>query len=170
MPSLAHWPPASAKDKFCKQLLTNKGVAATITTRGEQLVQTSAYLLAACALLYWIMVLFAGVLRIRAWTKAGMVIGFGNRDRMPEASAIAGRSERAARNMLENLVVFAALLLAAWMAKVPEDELTLPAQIFFWARLAYFPAYVLGIPYLRTAFWAVGAAGMAMLAWAVLVG
>lgn len=132
--------------------------------------QTSAYLLAASALLYWIMVLFAGALRIRVWTRAGMEIGFGNRDTLPEASAIAGRSERAARNMLENLVVFATLLLAAWMAKVPEQELVLPAQLFFWARLAYFPTYVVGIPYLRTALWAVGAAGTAMIAWSVLVG
>ncbi len=132
--------------------------------------QTSAHLLAACALLYWIMVLVAGVLRLRVWTKAGMVLGFGNRETMPEPSLIAGRSERAARNMLENLVVFAALLLAAWMAKVPEAELVFPAQLFFWARLAYFPTYVVGIHYLRTAFWAAGAAGTAMLAWSVLVG
>lgn len=132
--------------------------------------QTSAYLLAACALLYWVMVLFAGVMRIRTWTKPGMEVGFGNRDTLPEPSAIAGRSERAARNMLENLVVFATLLLAAWMARVPEQELVFPAQLFFWARLAYFPTYVVGIPYLRTALWAVGAAGMVMLAWAVLSG
>lgn len=131
---------------------------------------TSVYLLAASSLLYWLMVLFAGVLRIRTWTKAGAVIGFGNRDTMPEATPIAARSERAARNMLENLVIFATLLLAAWMAKVPEEKLILPAQLFFWARLAYFPTYVVGIPFLRTAFWAVGAVGTALLTWTVLAG
>ncbi|BCH25597.1 MAPEG family protein [Mesorhizobium sp. L-8-3] len=131
---------------------------------------TSADLLAASAVLCWVMVLFAGVLRIRTWTKAGVVIGLGNRDTLPAAGTVAGRSERAARNMLENLLIFAALLLAAWMAKVPEEKLILPAQLFFWARLAYFPTYVAGIVYLRTAFWAVGAVGTALIAWAVLAG
>lgn len=128
---------------------------------------TPACLLAASSLLYWAMVLFAGFVRIRGWEREGIVIGFGNRDSLPGAGTIAGRGERAARNMLENLVVFSALLLAAWMEDVPDEKLVVPAHLFFWARLAYFPTYVAGIAYLRTAFWAVGAVGMAMIAWAV---
>jgi uncharacterized MAPEG superfamily protein len=136
-------------------------------TRGSAMT-TPAYLLAASSVLYWAMVLFAGFVRFRGWTRDGMVIGFGNRDDLPEASPIAARSDRAARNMLENLVVFATLLLAAWIANVPEGRLVIPAHLFFWGRLAYFPTYVAGIAYLRTAFWAVGTVGMIMIAWAVL--
>ena len=36
----------------------------------------------------------------------------------------------------------------------------LGAQIYLWARVAYLPVYVIGIPYLRTVVWAVGFWGM----------
>jgi len=36
----------------------------------------------------------------------------------------------------------------------------LGAQLYFWARVAYLPIYLAGIPYLRTAVWAVSLWGM----------
>jgi uncharacterized MAPEG superfamily protein len=36
----------------------------------------------------------------------------------------------------------------------------LGTQLYFWARLLYLPVYLIGIPYLRTAIWAVAFWGM----------
>jgi uncharacterized MAPEG superfamily protein len=36
----------------------------------------------------------------------------------------------------------------------------LGAELYFWARLAYLPIYIVGIPYLRTLVWAVSLWGL----------
>ncbi len=120
-------------------------------------------LLAYSVLLTWLMLLTASSLRTRYWTLPGAALALGNRDNLTQGSPVAGRAERAARNMLENLVLFAALLLAGHMAGVNGSRLELGAQLFFWARVAYFPIYLAGIHYLRTAAWAVGVAGLGVL-------
>ena len=61
------------------------------------------------ALLTWLTLLAASLIRARAWTFAGTMIAFGNRDNLPAATALAGRAERTARNTLENFVLFAAI-------------------------------------------------------------
>ncbi len=116
--------------------------------------------------LTWVMLLAASLLRARAWTGPGMLIAFGNRDDLPEPIALAGRADRAARNMLENLVLFTAAFVAARLAGANEQEISAGAALFFWARLAYFPIYLAGIRYLRTAIWALGVVAIARIAFA----
>jgi len=43
-------------------------------------------------------------------------------------------------------------------------QATLGANIFFWARVAYWPCYLAGIAYLRSVIWFIAVAGMAMIA------
>ena len=74
-----------------------------------------------------------------------------------------GRATRAHRNMLENLVLFAALVLVAVTAGKTNDMTLLGAQLFIWARLAYAAIYVAGIIWLRTAAWAVSMAGLIVI-------
>ncbi|MGH8766069.1 MAG: MAPEG family protein, partial [Burkholderiales bacterium] len=74
-----------------------------------------------------------------------------------------GRATRAHRNMLENLVLFAALVLVAVYAGKTDSTTLMGAQIFLWARVAYAVIYVAGIPWLRTAVWAVSVVGMLMI-------
>jgi uncharacterized MAPEG superfamily protein len=107
------------------------------------------------------MILTASSLRSRMW--AGLGLALSNRDALPPSTPIMGRADRAAANMLENLVIFAVLVLAAHAANVEPSRLDLGAQLFFWARVAYFPAYLAGITYLRTALWIVSLAGMALI-------
>ena len=114
-------------------------------------------------LLTWVMLLVASLVRTNGWTSRGLLFAFGNRDDLPEASALAGRAERAARNMLENLVLFAALVLTAHAVAPLHPRATVGAAIFFWARLAYAPIYWAGLRYLRTGVWAVSVAGLAMI-------
>jgi uncharacterized MAPEG superfamily protein len=65
--------------------------------------------------------------------------------------------------MLENLVLFAALVLIAVAAGKTNSSTVLGAQIFFWARLAYALVYLAGIPWLRTLTWLVSVIGLAII-------
>jgi uncharacterized MAPEG superfamily protein len=92
----------------------------------------------------------------------------GNREGLPPATGWAGRAARAHRNMIENLVLFAALVLIAAVANKTSDMTLLGAQIFFWARLAYAFVYLAGIPWLRTGVWFVSVIGLALIFFALL--
>lgn len=112
------------------------------------------------ALLTWIMLLTASLLRLRGWTLAGMITGLGNRDAVPQPSLLAARADRAAKNMLEGFLLFVGVVVAARYAGAPSDQLALGSTLFFWARVAYFVVYLAGVAYLRTAVWAVGVVGL----------
>ena len=98
-----------------------------------------------------------------AMMQVGLPMLAGNREGMPEIKGWAGRAARAHRNMIENLVLFAALVLIAVAAGRTNAMTLLGAQIFVWARLAYAVVYVAGIPWLRTAVWGVSVVGLAMI-------
>jgi uncharacterized MAPEG superfamily protein len=129
---------------------------------------TPATSLIASAGLTFGMLLVASLARSRGWTPSGLKIAFGNRDDLPEASPFVGRAERAARNMVENLVLFAALLTAAAWVHVPDAELASPCAIFVYARLLYAPLYWVGVKYLRTAVWTVSIVALFNIARLVL--
>lgn len=110
--------------------------------------------------LAWTMIVLAALARTRIWTAAGLKTAFGNRDGTPEPSAFAARADRAAKNMVENLAFFAALVLAASMANVPLRDLAIPCTIFVVARLVYAPLYWAGVTYVRTLAWGVSIVGL----------
>ena len=87
----------------------------------------------------------------------------GNRENLPAMTGWAGRAKRAHYNMLENLVVFAILVIVAHLAGKANATTALGAALFFWARLAYAIVYVVGVPWLRTAVWAVSMAGIVLI-------
>lgn len=87
----------------------------------------------------------------------------GNREPLPDLTGWAGRATRAHHNMLESLVLFAALVLVAHAAGLANEMTALGAQLFFWARLAYAIIYLIGIPWLRTGVWAVSLAGLILI-------
>jgi uncharacterized MAPEG superfamily protein len=86
-----------------------------------------------------------------------------NRDDMPEITGWAGRAQRAHRNMLENLILFAILVLAAKAANVSNAMTLLGSQLFFWGRVAHGAIYIAGIPWLRTAAWTVSVIGLLLI-------
>jgi len=92
---------------------------------------------------------------LATWQR-GLKWNASNRD--GEAKPLTGfvaRAERANRNFLETFPFFAAAVLAVAVIHGNTGHTTLGAQIYFWARVAYWPIYVIGIPYLRTAVWIV---------------
>jgi uncharacterized MAPEG superfamily protein len=116
------------------------------------------------AILTWLMLGTASGLRTQIWKPGGIGRAFGNRDNLPAPTPLAGRADRAAMNMLENLAMVTALIAAVHFAGKANTQATLGANIFFWARVAYWPCYLAGITYVRSAVWTVSAVGMAMIA------
>ena len=101
-------------------------------------------------------------------TQVGLPALAGNREGLPDIVGWPGRARRAHLNMIENLVLFAALVLIAAVAGKANATTAMGAMIFFWGRLAYALIYLIGIPWLRTLAWLVGVIGMAMIAWVLL--
>ena len=100
--------------------------------------------------------------------KVGLTTLAGNREGLPELTGWAGRARRAHLNMVENLVLFAVLVLLAEIEDKNSAMTALGAAIFFWARLAYAVIYIAGIAWLRTAAWFVSVIGMAIIAFELL--
>ena len=117
-------------------------------------------------LLLWT-VLLAFVQMLVAVTGATMQVGLpllaGNREGLAPCTGWAGRAARAHHNMLESLVLFAALVLIAVIAGKTNSTTLLGAQLFFWARLVYAVVYLAGIPWVRTAVWFVSVIGLALI-------
>ncbi|HEY6941446.1 MAPEG family protein [Dokdonella sp.] len=94
----------------------------------------------------------------------GLLWNVGPRDGSPPPlTGVAGRLDRAAKNFLETFPFFAAAVLALALAQRTDAHTALGAQLYFWARVAYVPAYAIGVPFLRTAIWAVSLVGLLML-------
>src|SRR6266851_1231322 len=87
----------------------------------------------------------------------------GNRENLPPATSWAGRAQRAHHNMLENLVLFAVLVLVTEITNKNSAMTGLGAELFLGARIAYAIIYVAGLPWLRTAVWCVSMAGLILI-------
>lgn len=116
---------------------------------------------------------FLLLLQLVMQTLAGVIQnGLGNfagpRDDDLESAGYALRFERAFYNMLETFPVFAALAIVVHVTESWTTTTALGVQLYFWGRLLYVPAYVAGIPFVRTIIWLVSIVGMLMLAWTLL--
>jgi uncharacterized MAPEG superfamily protein len=74
----------------------------------------------------------------------------------------AQRLKAAHANAVENMVVFAPLILIAHVLVVSNGVTVTCAAVFFWARVVHAVVYALAIPWLRTLSFAIG--------WAAMVG
>ncbi len=97
---------------------------------------------------------------VAAITQVGFVRLIGNRAHLPAVTGWADRAQRAQLNTLESLPIFAALVLIAQVAGKTNAATAFGSELFFWARLAYAPVYVIGIPVLRTVLWGVSFVGL----------
>jgi uncharacterized MAPEG superfamily protein len=104
--------------------------------------------------------------RIAKW---GLVSAVGYPENPPPQSAWARRLMKAHLNAVENLVVFAALVLAAQALGVTSGAIATAAMVYFWARLVHVAAYTFAIPWVRTLAFAVGFFAQAVIAWQILV-
>lgn len=100
--------------------------------------------------------------------------GIGDTVGYPQApkpqSPWAERLLKAHRNAVENLVVFATLVLAAHAAGVSNPAVASAAILYFWARVVHALAYTFGVPWVRTLGFVGGFAAQAGVAWQILAG
>ncbi len=99
----------------------------------------------------------------------GIGYALSSRDDWQNPTGIAGRIERAYFNLLETMPPFAALVLICLYTGKVNEMTALGAQMYFWGRVLYFPAYVSGIPVLRTLIWSGSTAGLVLILWQLLV-
>jgi uncharacterized MAPEG superfamily protein len=103
--------------------------------------------------------------RIATW---GLTAAVGYPDNPPAQSAWARKLMKAHMNAVENLVVFAALVLAANALGLTGGAIATAAMVYFWARVVHVLAYTFAIPWVRTLAFTVGFLAQACIAWQIL--
>jgi uncharacterized MAPEG superfamily protein len=83
-------------------------------------------------------------------------------------SAWASRMKSAHVNAVENLVVFATLVLVANALGVSNSATIFAASLYFWSRLVHLLAYTFALPWIRTLAFAGGFVAQALFALQIL--
>lgn len=86
----------------------------------------------------------------------GLMNAVGYQDEPAPLAGWASKMKAAHYNAVENLVVFAALVLIANAAGVSNDTTVLACSVYFWARVVHFLSYTFAIPWVRTVAFVVG--------------
>lgn len=81
----------------------------------------------------------------------------------------AQRLMKAHANAVENLVVFASLVLVAHALGVTNAAIAGACVVYFWARVVHAVAYTFAVPWVRTLAFTVGFFAQAVIAWQILV-
>jgi uncharacterized MAPEG superfamily protein len=68
----------------------------------------------------------------------------------------AAKMKAAHANAVENLVVFATLVLIANAASVSNETTVMACTVYFWARVLHLVFYTLAIPWIRTVTFVIG--------------
>jgi len=90
-----------------------------------------------------------------------------NKDARPE-SKWANRMIYAHQNAVENLVLFAPLVLAIEFLNLSNETTVTVSMVYFFTRIAHFFLYTFGVPYLRTIAFFVGFVVQVILGMTVL--
>ena len=98
----------------------------------------------------------------------GLPTAAGNQHDIPPWEGGNDRLNRAVRNLVEALIIFAPITLAVHLLGVGNETSVLGAKVFLVARLVHAIVYTLGIPYLRTTAWFAGVIGILLVASALL--
>jgi uncharacterized MAPEG superfamily protein len=106
------------------------------------------------------------ILNVLARNKLSDVVGYPATP--PSMAAWAERLKKAHYNAVENLVVFASLVLIANALDISNNATTSAAAAYFWARLVHPVVYTLAIPWVRTLSFAVAWGGILCIAWQVI--
>ena len=98
----------------------------------------------------------------------GLMAAMGNRDALREPAPWAARLRRAHANAVENLVLFAALVLVADAVGTRPEVTAAAAQLYFWSRLIHLLSYAAGIVLVRTLAFVAGWLATVWLGWSLL--
>ncbi len=81
----------------------------------------------------------------------------------------AQRLMKAHDNAVENLVVFATLVLVAHVLGIIDAVIAGACMWYFWARVVHAIAYTFAVPWVRTLAFTVGFFAQAVIAWQILM-
>jgi uncharacterized MAPEG superfamily protein len=98
----------------------------------------------------------------------GLIDAVGYPQNPKPQSAWAVRMMKAHYNAVENLVIFAALVLAAHALGISNSAIGTAAAVYFWARVVHLFAYTLAVPWVRTLSFTVGFLAQMTIAWQIL--
>jgi uncharacterized MAPEG superfamily protein len=104
--------------------------------------------------------------RIAVW---GLTDTVGYPESPKPQSPWARRMKAAHANAIENLVVFATLVLVANAVGISNSATVFAASLYFWARLVHLLAYTFALPWVRTLAFAGGFAAQAIFAWQLVI-
>ena len=93
----------------------------------------------------------------------------GNRDDVTPLTGWAARAQRCEDNQVVSLVLFAPLALATVLLKQADNWSALGSTIYLYGRVGFAACYLIGIPYLRTACWLAGMAGIVLVGYSLYV-
>ncbi len=94
---------------------------------------------------------------------------FHNRDTVLEGVAPwGGRAIRAHNNLADNLAIYAAVIGIAHITGATNGTTTMAGMVLLSARVLHAMVYIVGIPYLRTAVFAVGQFSMLVYVWEII--
>jgi len=130
---------------LARQSIKNRRGFFAMSTDLSMLVWTSAL-----TALLWLPYILARI------AKYGVIEALTYRADDKPVAAWADRAKRAHYNAVENLVVFAALVLVAHAVGAANNATAAASIAYFIARLVHYPVYVAGIPFLRTLSFFVG--------------
>ena len=123
--------------------------------------KTELFYLAGAALLTALLWIPYVLDRFVVWGVADTV---GYPDNPKPLSPWAQRLKRAHENAVENLAVFATLVLVASALGITGASIATAAALYFWARMVHVVAYALKVPWLRTLGFLGGFAAQAWVA------
>lgn len=84
-------------------------------------------------------------------------------EKVPELTGMAGRVDRAFKNLMQTFPFFAAVILMVQITTLANNTTALGAQMYLYARIAYVPLYALGIPYIRSLVWGISLVGIILV-------
>ena len=98
----------------------------------------------------------------------GVIDAVGYPENPKPQSAWAQRLMKAHANAVENLAVFATLVLAAHALGVSNAAIATASMVYFWARVVHALSYTFAVPWVRTLSFAAGFFAQAVIAWQLL--
>jgi uncharacterized MAPEG superfamily protein len=99
----------------------------------------------------------------------GIIDAVGYPENPKPQSAWARRLMKAHVNAVENLTVFATLVLVAQALGLSSSAIATASMVYFWARVVHALAYTFAVPWVRTLSFAVGFFAQAAIAWQILM-
>jgi uncharacterized MAPEG superfamily protein len=124
---------------------------------------TSLVIIASATALMWVPYI------LESFVTRGILVSMGNPDRNDPAPAPwADRARRAHMNAIDNLVVFASVVLVAAVVGISTPTTVLAAKAYVLARLGHYVVYVAGVPVVRTLMFLAGLGATLVIAAAIV--